>query len=483
MQGTHMVLTMADVLPAGAEIFLALATCVLLLVDALGGHRVRGLIFLLAIASLAGAAWVTSAVAVPGRTVVLSGHFVADPMGTVLKLFAYGAAAVTLLYSRDYLERRELLKGEYLVLALFAVLGIQVIVSAGSLLTLYLGIEIMSLSLYAMIALDREDGVAAESAMKYFVLGAIASGALLYGISILYGVTGSFILDGVAAAVNRGEAPAIGLLFGLAFIVVGVAFKFGAVPFHMWLPDVYHGARTPVTLYVAAAPKIASFALAMRVLAEGLGGAVAAWQDMLIVLAALSMILGNVVAIAQSNIKRMLAYSTISHVGFILLGVLAGTAAGYRAAMFYTLTYVIMTTASFGIVLWLSRQGFEADALDDYKGLNRRNPWFAFVMLLVMFGLAGVPPTVGFWAKVQVIAAIVNVDLTWLAALAVVMSVVGAYYYLRIVKLMYFDEPTESGPVESKIAVRLMLSVNGLAILVLGIYPGVLLRLCEHVLP
>ncbi len=381
---------------------------------------------------------------------ILGGHFVADPMGTVLKLFAYGAAAVTLLYSRDYLERRDLLKGEYLVLALFAVLGIQVIVSAASFLTLYLGIEIMSLSLYAMIAFDREDGVAAESAMKYFVLGAIASGALLYGISILYGVTGTFLIDGVALAVAREGVPAIGLLLGIAFIIVGVAFKFGAVPFHMWLPDVYHGAPTPVTLFVGSAPKIASFALAMRVLAEGLGGAVDAWQDMLVVLAALSMAVGNVVAIAQTNIKRLLAYSTISHVGFILLGVLAGNASGYRAAMFYTLTYVIMTTAAFGVVLWLSRKGFEADALDDYKGLNRRHPWFAFVMLIVMFGLAGVPPTVGFWAKLQVIAAVLDVSLTWLAAFAVLMSVIGAYYYLRVVKLMYFDEPAASGPVESR---------------------------------
>jgi NADH-quinone oxidoreductase subunit N len=404
-------------------------------------------------------------------------------MGTVLKLFAYGAAAVTLLYSREYLERRGLLKAEYLVLALCAVLGIQVIVSAGSLLSLYLGIEIMSLSLYAMVAFDRDDGIAAESAMKYFVLGAIASGALLYGISILYGVTGSFTLDGVAAAVEGGGAPPIGLLFGLAFVVVGVAFKFGAVPFHMWLPDVYHGAPTPVTLFVGSAPKIASFALAMRVLAEALGGVADAWQDMLVVLAALSMVVGNVVAIAQSNIKRMLAYSTISHVGFILLGVLAANPAGYRAAMFYTLTYVIMTTAAFGIVLWLSRKGFEADALDDYRGLNRRNPWFAFVMLLVMFGLAGVPPTVGFWAKLQVIAAVLDVELTWLAALAVLMSVVGAYYYLRIVKLMYFDEPTAASPVEAQLAVRVMLSLNGLAILALGLYPGLLLRLCEHVLP
>jgi NADH-quinone oxidoreductase subunit N len=483
MDAAPMMLSLADVQPAAAEIFVALAACVLLLVDAVAGARARGAVFVLAIASLAGAAWVSSAVTPESRLVLLGGHFVADPMGTVLKLFAYGAAAVTLLYSRDYLERRELLKGEYLVLALFAVLGIQVIVAAGSLLSLYLGIEIMSLALYAMVAFDRDDGVAAESAMKYFVLGAIASGALLYGVSILYGVTGSFLLDGVARAIGSGGQAPIGLLFGLAFIVVGVAFKFGAVPFHMWLPDVYHGAPTPVTLFVGSAPKIASFALAMRVLAEGLGSVSDAWQDMLVVLAALSMVIGNVVAIAQANIKRMLAYSTISHVGFILLGVLAANPAGYRAAMFYTLTYVVMTTAAFGVVLWLSRKGFEADALDDYKGLNRRNPWFAFVMLLVMFGLAGVPPTVGFWAKLQVIAAVLDVDLTWLAALAVLMSVVGAYYYLRIVKLMYFDEPTLSGPVEAKLAVRLLLSLNALAILVLGLYPGLLLRLCENVVP
>jgi NADH-quinone oxidoreductase subunit N len=483
MDAAPMILSLADVQPAAAEIFVALAACVLLLVDAVAGARARGAVFVLAIASLAGAAWVSSAVTPESRLVLLGGHFVADPMGTVLKLFAYGAAAVTLLYSRDYLERRELLKGEYLVLALFAVLGIQVIVAAGSLLSLYLGIEIMSLALYAMVAFDRDDGVAAESAMKYFVLGAIASGALLYGVSILYGVTGSFLLDGVARAIGSGGQAPIGVLFGLAFIVVGVAFKFGAVPFHMWLPDVYHGAPTPVTLFVGSAPKIASFALAMRVLAEGLGGVAEAWQDMLVVLAALSMVVGNVVAIAQANIKRMLAYSTISHVGFILLGVLAANPVGYRAAMFYTLTYVVMTTAAFGVVLWLSRKGFEADALDDYKGLNRRNPWFAFVMLLVMFGLAGVPPTVGFWAKLQVIAAVLDVDLTWLAALAVLMSVVGAYYYLRIVKLMYFDEPTVSGPVEAKLAVRLLLSLNALAILVLGLYPGLLLRLCENVVP
>jgi NADH-quinone oxidoreductase subunit N len=482
MDDTSLILTLDEALPAAAEILVAASACLVLLVDVLLGGRARNLTLALAIAALAGAAWATTAVWPVEPIVTLYGHFVADAMGGVLKLFVYGAAAVTLLYSRDYLDERGLLRGEYLVLALFAVLGIQVIVSAGSLLSLFLGIEIMSLSLYGMIAFNRDDGVAAEAAMKYFVLGAIASGSLLYGISILFGVTGTFLLDGLAAAVAEPGEGAIGLLLGLAFVVVGVAFKFGAVPFHMWIPDVYHGAPTPVTLFVGAAPKIGSFAFAMRVLAEGLGGAVDAWQDMLIVLAALSMIVGNVVAIAQSNLKRMLAYSAIAHVGFILLGVLAGTTEGYRAAMFYTLTYVVMTTVAFGIVLWLSRKGFEADALDDYKGLNRRHPWFAFMMLLAMFGLAGVPPTVGFWAKVQVISAVLDADLAWLAALAVLLSVVGAYYYLRIVKLMYFDEPTTEARVEARAGFRLVLSVNGLAILALGLYPGLLLRLCEQVL-
>lgn len=477
------VLTIADLTPAAAEIFIAAAASAILLVDAFLPARLRGWTFLLSIAALAGAAWVTSLIAVPGRSVALYGHFVSDSMGTVLKLFTYGAAAIALLYSRDYMARRGLMRGEYFVLALFAVLGIQVIVSAGSLLTLYMGIEIMSLSLYAMIAFDRDNGVAAEAAMKYFVLGAIASGALLYGISILYGVTGTFRLEGLAAAVQGTNASSIGLLLGLAFIVVGVAFKFGAVPFHMWLPDVYHGSPTAVTLFVGSAPKIASFALAMRVLAEGLGGAVGAWQDMLIVLAVLSMTIGNVVAIAQSNIKRMLAYSTISHVGFILLGVLAGNAVGYRAAMFYTLTYVILATGAFGVVLLMSRKGFEAEWLDDYKGLNQKNPWFAFVMLLLMFGMAGVPPTVGFWAKVQVISAVLDVGKTWLAAVAVLLSVIGAYYYLRIVKLMYFDEPSGREALEAGGAFRLVLSLNGLTVLALGLFPGVLISLCGHVLP
>ncbi len=476
------VLTWNDLAPAGAEIFLLAATCVVLLVDLFIDQRRRYVTFVLSIATLAGAAAITSALASPDRVVTLYGQFVADPLATVLKLFNYAIVAVALLYSRDYLDKRGLFKGEYFVLALFAVLGINVMISAGSLLSMYLGIEILSLSLYAMVAFDRDNGIAAESAMKYFVLGAIASGTLLYGISIVYGVTGMLRLDWLAIGLAQGQVSQIGLLFGLAFIVVGVAFKFGAVPFHMWLPDVYHGSPTAVTLFIGSAPKIASFALAFRVLAEGLGAMVDAWQDMLVVLAVLSMAIGNVVAIAQTNIKRMLAYSTISHVGFIFLGILAGTAEGYQAAMFYTLTYAITATAGFGVVLLLSRKGFEAEELDDYKGLNQRSPWFAFIMLVVMFGMAGVPPMVGFWAKVQVISAVLDVGMTWLAAAAVFFSVIGAFYYLRVVKLMYFDAPQDGAPLEGSMGFRWVLSANGLLVLALGILPGWLLQICAIVL-
>ncbi|MCU0976363.1 MAG: NADH-quinone oxidoreductase subunit NuoN [Steroidobacteraceae bacterium] len=476
-------LTWNDVAPAGAEIFLLAAACAVLLVDLFLDDRRRWVTHLLTIVALAGAAAVTSAVAPAHREVALFGQFVADPMATVLKLFNYAVTAVVLLYSRDYLEKRGLFRGEYFVLVLFAVLGINVMVSAGSLLTMYLGIEILALSLYAMVAFDRDNGVAAESAMKYFVLGAIASGTLLYGISILYGVTGTFSLQGLAEGVDASANRHIGLLFGLAFVVVGIAFKFGAVPFHMWLPDVYHGAPTAVTLFVGSAPKLASFALAMRVLAEGLGGMTDAWQDMLVVLAVLSMTAGNLIAIAQTNIKRMLAYSTISHVGFILLGILAGTAEGYQAAMFYTLTYVVMATGGFGVILLLSSKGFEADELDDYKGLNQKSPWFAFVMLVLMFGMAGVPPMVGFWAKVQVISAVVGAGLTWLAVLSVLLSVVGAFYYLRVVKLMYFDAPKDDGRVEAAPGLRWVLSANALIVLALGLMPGWLLQVCVSALP
>ena len=468
---------------ASAELFLLAAICVILLVDVFLSERTRWVTFALSLLALAGAAFATVRFGVDSRVVAFSGTFIADPMGDVLKLFSYGTVAVAFLYSREYLQRRGLLKGEYFVLGLVGLLGIMVMISAGSLITMYLGLELLSLALYAMVAFDRDSGVAAESAMKYFVLGAIASGTLLYGFSIVYGMTGTLQLDDLAVAVREVGVNKVGLIFGLVFIVAGIAFKFGAVPFHMWIPDVYQGAPTPVTLYIGSAPKIAAFVLAIRILAEGLGSMLASWQGMLIALAVLSLVIGNVVAISQSNLKRMLAYSTISHVGFILLGILAGTTVGYRAAMFYTLVYVIMAIGSFGMILLMSREGFEGDRLEDFKGLSRRSPWFAVVMMMLMFSTAGVPPFVGFWAKVVVIEAVLDVGLTWLAAVAVVVSVIAAFYYLRIVKLMYFDEPVEAAAIQAGGTVRAVLTLNGLAVLALGIFPGALIQLCAQVLP
>jgi NADH-quinone oxidoreductase subunit N len=467
---------------AAAEIFLVCAICVILLVDVFLNDRKRWITYALSLATLAGCAWMTLSYGVDARVLAFDGMFVADPMGDLLKLFAYGTVAVTFVYSRDYLERRGLFKGEYFVLALVALLGIMVMVSSGNLLTIYLGVELLSLSLYAMVAFDRDSGVAAESAMKYFVLGAISSGMLLYGFSIVYGIAGTLQLDELAFELRNIDSGHIGLIFALVFIIAGVSFKFGAVPFHMWVPDVYHGAPTAVTLFIGAAPKLSSFVLAIRVLAEGLGPMAASWQDMLIIVSVLSMAIGNIVAIAQTNLKRMLAYSTISHVGFILLGILAGTNEGYRAALYYTFAYVIMSVGSFGMIVLLARQGFEADRIDDFRGLNRKSPWFALMMLMLMFSTAGVPPFLGFWAKLEVLSAVVNVGLTWLAAVAVLFSVIGAFYYLRVIKVMYFDEPADTGPIEAGGVLRAVLSVNSLAVLALGLVPSVLIEVCARVL-
>jgi NADH-quinone oxidoreductase subunit N len=476
-------ITALDLQRSAPELVLLGAICVILLLDLLVPDRRRWITFALSLVALAATAWVTAVTGVGERTVALAGTYVADPVGSLLKIVACGAVAVAFLYSHEYLQKRGILRGEYYVLGLFALLGIMVLVSANSLVTLYLGVELLALAQYAMVAFDRDSGVAAESAIKYFVLGSIASGALLFGMSMIYGVTGSLELGAVGDAVTGLGPNQIGLLFGLAFLIVGVAFKFGAVPFHMWLPDVYHGAPTAVTLFLGSAPKLGSFALAYRLLAEGLGGLQASWQEMLIAIAVLSMAIGNVVAIAQSNLKRMLAYSTISHVGFILLGILAGTSAGYQAALYYTIVYVIMAIGGFGMIILLSRAGFESDALDDFKGLNARSPWFAAVMLMLMFSMAGVPPFVGFWAKLAVIQAVLDIGQTWLAIVAVAFSVVGAFYYLRVVKLMYFDEASEKASIEGSLALRLMLSVNGLAVLVLGMYPGLLLAICTGAIP
>jgi NADH-quinone oxidoreductase subunit N len=341
----------------------------------------------------------------------------------------------------------------------------------------------MSLCLYAMVAFDRESGIAAESAIKYFVLGSLASGTLLYGMSIVYGVTGSLELAAISEAVHGGIADNVGLLFGIAFLVVGIGFKLGAVPFHMWIPDVYEGSPTCVASFIGTASKLAAFALAMRLLPEALGGSQADWSQMLIVLAVLSIAIGNIVAIAQTNLKRMLAYSTISHIGYVLLGILSGTAQGYQAAMFYMVTYVIVASGAFGMILLLARQGFEADKLEDFKGLNARSPWFASMMGILMFSLAGLPPFVGFWAKLGVLQAVLNVGDTWLAIVSVLFSVVGAFYYLRILKLMYFDEPTDHSALGGSTLMRAVLSANALVVLGLGIAPAALAAVCQQALP
>ena len=407
-----------------------------------------------------------------------SGSFIADPLARVLKMFSLLIVAVVFVYSHAYLKDRDILKGEYYLLGLFATLGMLVMISAHSLITMYLGLELMSLALYAMVAFDRDSPVAAESAMKYFVLGAIASGILLFGMSILYGVTGSLQLDEIGVALAAGDPMRPAVLLAVAFVVVGVAFKFGAVPFHNWVPDVYHGAPTSVTLFVGTAPKLAAFAMLTRLLVTALGPEAASWQPMLIVMAVLSLIIGNVVAIAQTNIKRMLAYSTIGHVGFIFLGFASGTLEGQQAALFYTIVYTIMAAAAFGIVILMSRRGFEADELDDLKGLNARSRWFAAMMLLVMVSMIGIPPFAGFFAKLNVITALLNANQVVLAIVAVLFSVVGAFYYLRVIKLMYFDEPEDRSALSSGLDLRILLSANALAMLLLGIFANPLLELC-----
>jgi len=467
---------------AAPEIFLGLAICVVLLVDVFLRDDQRETTYVLAMLALIGAAGVTAYFSVGEQIVTFNGSYVTDAASGVLKIFAYLALGVTFLYSREYLQNNGLLKGEFFVLGLFGLLGIMIMISAHSLLTLYLGLELLALSQYTLVAFNRDSAVSAESAMKYFVLGAIASGTLLYGISLLYGVTGTLQLDELSARVGAGGAS-VPTLLALAFIIVGVAFKFGAVPFHMWLPDVYQGAPTPVTLFIGSVPKLASFALVWRVLVEGLGPMHdGGWRDMLIVLCVLSLGIGNVVAIAQANLKRMLAYSTISHVGFIFMGFIAGTANGLSAALFYTFAYVLMAAAAFGMIILLSRRGFEAERLEDFKGLNARSPWFALVMLMIMFSMAGVPPFVGFYAKLVVLESALDAGLVWLAAVGVLFAVIGAYYYIRVVWYMYFTDAGDNAPLTAAPDMRIVISANALGLLVLGIFPNGLLDLCARVL-
>jgi NADH-quinone oxidoreductase subunit N len=476
-----------DFIPALPEIFLLVMACVVMMADLFVKSERRTASYVLSHLTLVGCAGLTLMVmagTTGGPVYTFSGLFVADTMSHLLKLAGYIAASTTLVYSRQYMLDRGLMTGEYLSLLLFSILGGMILMSANSFLTVYMGLELLSLCLYAMVALNRDSAASTEAAMKYFVLGALASGLLLYGMSMIYGATE------VAKVIGSGSSDKTILVFGLVFTVCGTAFKLGVAPFHMWIPDVYHGAPTAVTLVIGTAPKLAAFAMAMRLLVNGMLDLAADWQQMLAIMAVISMAIGNVTAIAQTNMKRMLAYSTISHMGFLLLGLVSGVVGGnwfnaadaYSASMFYIVVYVLMTLGAFGMLLFLSRAGFECERLEDFKGLNRRSPWYAFIMLILMFSLAGLPPTGGFFAKYAVISAAVSAGQVWLAVVAVLFSLIGAFFYLRIVKLMYFDEPDEASPrggvVMGPREMRVLLSVNGLALLVLGVLPQPLVALC-----
>jgi len=481
-------------LPALPEIVLLIGACALMLFDLASKSATRTPSYLFAQAVLVLALLATlfgMASFFALRFTLFYGHYYSDLLAYVLKIFAIVSALFTLVYARPYLLDRGLLKGEFLSLLLFALLGIMVMVSAASFLSLYVGLELLSLCLYALVALNRDSTASIEAAMKYFVLGALASGLLLYGMSMIYGATGSLLFHEVAArsATLAGDLASARtlLVFGLVFVVAGIAFKLGVVPFHMWIPDVYEGAATAVTLVLGTAPKIAAFAMALRLLVNGLPALAPDWQQMLVVLAVLSMALGNLAAIAQTNLKRMLAYSTISHMGFMLLGLLSGVVGGnarnaveaYGASMFYTAIYVLMSLGAFGVLLLASHKGVECERLEDVKGMNRRDPWVAMLMLLMMFSLAGVPPMAGFYAKLAVISSVVQAGQIWLAVVAVVFSLIGAFYYLRVVKLMYFDDPGEQTAPAGGGAARALLTVNGLALLALGLVPQQLMQLCQ----
>ena len=474
----------SQLIPVLPEISLLTLACVVLVVDLFLRDENRIISYGIAQVGLILTIGVTFAVSSPETQILFDGSYIRDPMSDVLKVGVLLVSFLAFLYAKDYLRDRDLFKGEFYTLGLFAVLGMTVMISANSFLTIYLGLELLALTLYALVAFDRHSSKGAEAAMKYFVLGALASGMLLYGISMIYGVAGTLRFDELAQVMQKDDLNQLVLVFGVVFLVIGLAFKLGAVPFHMWVPDIYHGAPTAVTLFLGSAPKIAAFALTMRLLVDGLAGLHGGWegwQGMLIILAVLSMGVGNLIAIAQTNIKRMLGYSTISHVGFILLGILAGTQEGYTSSMFYTLVYALMSAGGFGVVIALSRRGFEAENLEDFKGLNQRNPWFAGMMLLLMFSMAGVPPTVGFFAKLFVLDAVVSVDLTWLALVGVFFSIIGAFYYIRVVKLMYFDQPSDESPLLMGLDTQVVLSLNGLSMLLLGLFPAGLYAICGNV--
>ncbi len=469
-----------DLIAALPEIVLLSMAMLVLLADLFLKQSNRIAIYLLAQLSLFVAAYLTFATHSAGVGYSFTGAFVDDAMSDVIKLMIYLGTSLIFVYTRQYIQLRNMFRGEFYALVLFSVVGMMIMVSGQNMLTLYIGLELLSLSLYALVALDRENTRATEAAIKYFVLGALASGMLLYGMSMIYGMTGSLnIADINNALMNSGTSHNV-LILGLVFIVAGLAFKLGAVPFHMWLPDVYEGSPTAVTLLISSVPKLAAFAFVIRLLVQGLQTMAVDWQQMLVIMAVASIVIGNIAAIAQTNLKRMLAYSTISHIGFMLFGLMSASINGFVSALFYIVSYVLMTLAAFGIILLLSRKGFEAENLDDFKGLNQRSPWHAFLMMIVMFSFAGAPPTLGFYAKFTVLQAALQAGYLWLVVFAVLMAVIGAFYYLRVIKLMYFDEPQDNSPIQAPLDMRVILGVNALSLLVIGLMPQGLMSLCAY---
>ena len=449
-----------DFAPASSEIFMLIMVCVVMLADLTIGKNKRYVAYLLTQITLLGCAVLTFKSFSDEAVLTFSGMFVDDSLADILKLMTYGTVSAVLIYSYTYISERDMLRGEFFSLVLFATLGMMVMISASHFLTLYIGLEILSLSLYALVALRRDSTEATEAAMKFFVLGALASGFLLYGMSMVYGATGSLQITEVAKAIQDGVNAKQVLVVGLVFIVAGISFKLSAAPFHMWAPDVYQGAPTAVTLFIGSAPKFAAFGFVMRLLVEGLGNMSSDWQGLLVI---------------QQSVKRMLAYSTISHMGFLLLGFISADANGYSSSLFYVIAYVLMTLGTFAMIMLLCRSGFEAENISDFKGLSKRNPWYAFITLLLMFSLAGIPPMIGFYAKLAVLQAVVNAGYVWLAVAAVLFSLIGAFYYLRIIKFMYFDEPETNEPISPNNDVKILLSANGFAILILGIFPQALM--------
>ena len=476
---SHAMPSASELLPLLPELVLIDGAFALLIIDLFIGERHKVWTHFLSVLALV-VVLAMLATGSGGQGVVLNGMFVRDNAADLMKLAIVLMSTLTLVYGWSYLRERRLYKGEIPVLVLFATAGMMMMVAAGSLLMVYLGLELLALCSYALVAADRDNGKATEAAMKYIVLGSLASGLLLYGMSLVYGATGSLQLDVIHAAID-GSGERTLLLTGTVFMVAGVAFKLGAAPFHMWLPDVYQGATAPIALFISSAPKLAAFGMAWRLLETGVGPLSEEWRWLLAGLAAISLVVGNLMAIAQANLKRMLAYSTVSHIGFLLMGLASGDERGYAAALFYAIVYALMSTAAFGAIIALSRQGFEAENIDDFKGLNARNPWMAGLVLCIMASLAGVPPFLGFWTKLAVLGAAVQGGMLWLALLGVLAAVVGCFYYLRVVKVMYFDEPVGAPlPAHNDRVLGIVLGVNSLALLVLPLGLNPLLAWCQR---